>query len=232
MPGMWWLGGHLGAAVSALVDRQLDEESAERAWAHVAGCASCRRLVEREGWVKRRLAEMAAGVDSTPEPTSGLLGSLYDLEPVAGGPAGDVRGELVRGSAGHRDHDAARAAWAAVEALEQRDRSRRRVGLAVAGVGSVSAAVLGLGALGAAPLGIGGAPAEPPSSTLTRATTPSGSPAPASVSSPGPLSGTGASSGLSAGASAGAPTTGPFSGWRLRVLAEDVNGAVPVRSAR
>ena len=41
-PGMWWLGGHLGAAVSALVDGQLDEESAERAWAHVAGWSSAR----------------------------------------------------------------------------------------------------------------------------------------------------------------------------------------------
>lgn len=225
MPGMWWLGGHLGAAVSALVDGQLDEESVERAWVHVAGCASCRRLVEREGWVKRRLAEMAVGADSTPEPTSGLLGSLYDLEPVSGG--------LGRDPAGRRDHDAARAAWATVEALEQRDRSRRRVGLAVAGVGSVSVAVLGLGALGAAPLGIGGAPAEPPSSALTRAT-PTGGPAPASVSTPGRLSGTGDSPApVAPSASAsGAPTTGPFSGWRLRVLAEDVNGAVPVRSAR
>src|SRR4051794_41941280 len=48
------LGGHLGASVSALVDGQLDKESTERAWAHVAECPPCRRLVQHEGWVKRR----------------------------------------------------------------------------------------------------------------------------------------------------------------------------------
>ena len=125
MPGVWWLGGHLGAAVSALVDGQLDEESAERAWAHVAGCPSCRRLVEREGWVKRRLAEMAGSAPDVPPPPSDLLGSLYDLEPADA----------------DRDHAAAQAAWAAVEQLEERHRPRRRAGLAVVGVGSVSTSV-------------------------------------------------------------------------------------------
>lgn len=214
MPGVWWLGGHLGAAVSALVDGQLDEESAERAWTHVAGCESCRRLVEREGWVKRRLAEMAAAAPGTPQPPSYLLGSLYDLEPVAGD-----------------RHPAAQAAWAAVEQLERRERPRRRAGLAAVGVGSVSAAVLGLSTLGAAPLGIGGAPVQPPSSALTRAT-PSGSP-----TTPVPVAPSGArvSAPLTAtpGASAsGTPTAGPFSGWQLRSRADGVNRAVPVRSAR
>lgn len=220
MPGVWWLGGHLGAAVSALVDGQLDEESAERAWAHVAGCASCRRLVEREGWVKRRLAEMAGAAPGTPQPPSDLLGSLYDLEPLAGDHA-------------DRYHPAARDSWAAVEQLERRHRPRRRAGLAVAGVGSVSAAVLGLSTLGAAPLGIGGAPVQPPSSALTGAT-PSGTPAPgptapsaARVSgSATPGAGTGAAS------TSGAPTAGPFSGWRMRSRAEGVNRAVPVHSVR
>lgn len=216
MPGMWWLGGHLGAAVSALVDGQLDEESAERAWAHVAGCASCRRLVEREGWVKRRLAEMAGADPRTPQPPSGLLGSLYDLEPEPAADAGL--------------HPAAQASWAAVERLEQRHRPRRRAGLAVAGVGSVSAAVLGLGALGAAPLGIGGAPVQPPTSALTRAT-PSGSPTTTTAS------GGAAPASVSASASAtsppsGAPSAGPFSGWQLRTLAGDANRGVPVRSTR
>lgn len=214
MPGMWWLGGHLGAAVSALVDGQLDEESAERAWAHVAGCPSCRRLVEREGWVKRRLAEMAGAAPDAPQPPSDLLGSLYDLEPAPGGHRG-------------RDHVSAQAAWAAVEQLERRHRPRRRAGLAVAGVGSVSAAVLGLSTLGAAPLGIGGAPVQPPSSALTRAT-PSGTPAPA-------LSGAGVPVSASATPSpttSGGPTAGPFSGWQLRSRADGVNRVVPVRSAR
>lgn len=217
MPGMWWLGGHLGAAVSALVDGQLDEESAERAWAHVAGCESCRRLVEREGWVKRRLAEMAGAAPGTPQPPSDLLGSLYDLEPVAAHQAG-------------APHPSAQAAWDAVEQLEQRHRPRRRAGLAVAGVGSVSAAVLGLSTLGAAPLGIGGAPVQPPSSALTRAT-PSVSP----TTTPTGLSGAGVPVSASATPSpttTGGPTAGPFSGWQLRPRAGEVNRGVPVRSPR
>lgn len=196
MSGMGWLGGHLGAAVSALVDGQLDEDSAERAWAHVAGCASCRRLVEREGWVKRRLAELAAAEVATPRPPSHLLGALYDLEP----------GVAVHGAAAQ--HAAATAAWAAVDRLERRDRSRRRAGLAAAGVGSVSVAVLGLGALGAAPLDIGGTPTPPPASVLTRVS-PSGSQAP-----------------TSAGASV-APTTGPFGSWQLRSRASVVERPQP-----
>jgi hypothetical protein len=51
MPAMWRLGGHLGSSVSALVDGQLDDETAERAWGHVMHCVPCRRLVEHEGWV-------------------------------------------------------------------------------------------------------------------------------------------------------------------------------------
>lgn len=210
MPGVWWLGGHLGTAVSALVDGQLDEESAERAWVHVAGCGSCRALVEREGWVKRRLAEMAGADPGAPRPTSDLLGSLYDLEP-----------------AGH--HAAAQAAWAAVEQLERRHRPRRRAGLAVVGVGSVSAAVLGLSTLGAAPLGIGGAPAEPPTSALTRSA-PAGGPAGRAPSAP---SAAGVSATAGPGATAtGAPTAGPFSGWQLRSRVDGVNRGAPVRSAR
>ncbi len=126
-----FLGGHLGASVSALVDGQLDEESQERAWVHVHQCPPCRGLVEREGWVKRQLAEMA----DTPragEPSARLLGSLLDLDPTA-------------------------SAWADVEEIEQQSRTRRRAGIALVGAGSVSAAVFGLTALGGA--GLGGTPA-------------------------------------------------------------------------
>jgi hypothetical protein len=159
MPGMWRIGGHLGSSVSALVDGQLDPETAERAWEHVMTCPPCRRLVEREGWVKRQLAEMA-GAQATAPPAD-LVGSLYELDPET------------------------REAWAAVEHLEDRARGRRRAGLAAVGVGSVSAAVLGLSTLSGAPLGIGGAPAGPPATSLTRSTptagpvsTPAGSPSP------------------------------------------------------
>ncbi|MFT4263850.1 MAG: zf-HC2 domain-containing protein [Nocardioides sp.] len=48
--------GHLGDRASALLDGQLSEADTERAWTHVAGCHACRDLVERESWLKRRLA--------------------------------------------------------------------------------------------------------------------------------------------------------------------------------
>ncbi len=142
MPGMWRFGGHLGTSVSALVDGQLDPLSTERAWRHVLACPGCRRLVEREGWVKRQLAEMAGAAGATPPPH--LVGSLQGLDPQV------------------------RQAWDAVGELEQQTRGRRRAGIAAVGVGSVSAAVLGLSTLSGAPLGIGGAPAGPPTSSLTR----------------------------------------------------------------
>ncbi|NUR08759.1 MAG: hypothetical protein HOQ22_06155 [Nocardioidaceae bacterium] len=125
--------GHLGTAASALVDGQLDEESADRAWDHVMVCPECRRLVEREGWIKRQVSSIAA----TPRedaPSDRLMGSLLDLGPVAD-------------------------AWAQVDEIERRGRNRRRAGLALVGAGSVSAAVFGLSTLGGASLGLGsGAP--------------------------------------------------------------------------
>jgi anti-sigma factor RsiW len=127
------LSGHLGAAVSALVDGQLDEASADEAWAHVHNCPACRRLVERESWVKRQLSQMGGS-----EPSARLLGSLYELEPSD---------ELVD-------------AWAAVDEIERQGRGRRRVGLALVGAGSVGAAVFGLTALSGALLtGPAGTPA-------------------------------------------------------------------------
>jgi hypothetical protein len=145
---MRYLGGHLGIAVSALVDGQLDAASAERAWAHVHGCETCRRQVEREGWVKTQLAAMPG--DEGPPPQ--LLGSLYSLGQSTDAP------------------DPA-AAWAAVEELERRGRGRRRAGIALVGAGSVSAAVLGLASLTGSTLGIGGAPTTAPTTATTVAPT-------------------------------------------------------------
>lgn len=196
MPGMWRLSGHLGSSVSALVDGQLDPDSAERAWAHVMICAPCRRLVEREGWVKRQLTEMSGSQPIAPPPE--LVGSLFGLRPS------DERQD-------------ARAAWAAVHALEDRSRGRRRVGIAAAGVGSVSAAVLGLSTLSGAPLDIGGVPSGPPASSLTRPTSSTSSVPPSSL----PPSG---------GAPVPAPT--PFSGWLVGEGSEDGTRTVPLRLVR
>jgi len=115
------LPGHLGASVSALVDGQLDDESSERAWEHVGVCPPCRRLVEHETSLKRRLARFAEGPRAG-EPSDELIGSLRDLDPTT--------------------------AWAQTQEIESGSRTLRRAGIAIVGAGSVSAAVFGLSALG------------------------------------------------------------------------------------
>lgn len=75
---MFSLGGHIGAKASALVDGQLSRAEEERAWSHVLTCPGCRRLVEREGWVKRQLGSLAA--PGAADPPSQLLGSLYAVD--------------------------------------------------------------------------------------------------------------------------------------------------------
>jgi hypothetical protein len=200
MPGVWRLGtrfwgGHLGPAVSALVDGQLDEESAERAWGHVLHCPSCRREVEREGWVKRQLAQMSG--TGLGEPSRQLIGSLHRLDPV---------------------EEETRAAWAAVNDLEERGRGRRRAGIAAVGVGSVSAAVLGISALSGTAF-LGGTPASPPATSLTR-TTPTAGPL-AQLRAP------------AADASVTGPSSFvPFSGWSFSTPAEATSSAAMFRTPR
>lgn len=70
--------GHLGNRVSALLDGQLSAKETEEAWTHVYACHACRDLVEREGWVKTRLAAMCGGEREAP---SGLKGSLMSMPP-------------------------------------------------------------------------------------------------------------------------------------------------------
>lgn len=70
--------GHLGNRVSALLDGQLSARDTEEAWAHVYACHACRDLVEREGWVKTRLAGLCGGERGAP---SDLKGSLLSMPP-------------------------------------------------------------------------------------------------------------------------------------------------------
>jgi hypothetical protein len=70
--------GHLGTRVSALIDGQLPAEETERAWEHVHTCHTCRDLVEREGWVKTRLAGLSFETDHAPDH---LKGSLLGMPP-------------------------------------------------------------------------------------------------------------------------------------------------------
>ena len=116
--------GHLGSRVSALLDGQLPPDEAERAWGHVHSCHACRDLVEREGWVKTRLAGLSFGSTSAPDH---LKGSLL------GRPAGVTPGD----------------AYLALHRTEQT--SRRNTGLVAIGGGAVGAAVMGVLALGVAP---------------------------------------------------------------------------------
>lgn len=91
--------GHLGNRVSALLDGQLSARDTEEAWAHVYACHACRDLVEREGWVKTRLAGLCGAERGAP---SDLKGSLLSMPP------GDA---LL---AGHEPHPASRRTAGAV----------------------------------------------------------------------------------------------------------------------
>ena len=112
---------HLGTRVSALLDGQLPAAEAERAWAHVHACHVCRDLVEREGWIKTRLAGLPAPPGGL-EPPPHLMGSLLGMPPH----------ELL----------------ASVEPSGPR---RSTLGLVALGGGAVGAAVMGVLALGTAP---------------------------------------------------------------------------------
>ena len=78
------LGGHLGNRTSALLDGQLPADEAERAWAHVHECHACRDRVEREGWVKSRLAGLSYDAGATaPDRLKGSLLDASELTPGA-----------------------------------------------------------------------------------------------------------------------------------------------------
>jgi hypothetical protein len=123
--------GHLGVRVSALLDGQLSPDEEERAWAHVHTCHQCRDHVEREGWVKTRLAGLSFH-DGAQAP-SHLKGSLLSsaLSPGACG-LGLPPGEAYLVSA-------------------STDPRPRRIALVALGGGAAGAAVMGVLALGAAP---------------------------------------------------------------------------------
>jgi hypothetical protein len=123
------LGGHLGDRASALLDGQLSAEETERAWAHVHGCHTCRDRVEREGWLKRRLA-----------------GLTYD--PTACSAPDDLKGTLL----GAPDDVFFPLGLQHRYGADETARSHRRnLGLAALGGSAVGAAVMGVLAFGAAP---------------------------------------------------------------------------------
>lgn len=115
--------GHLGARVSDLLDGRLPPPEEERAWDHVHTCHHCRDLVEREGWVKHRLAGLGFAAGPVP---SGLKGSLLDPATLAGG-------------------------FTPGERYLTPERPRLRAGVLAASGGAVGMAVVGLVTLVAAP---------------------------------------------------------------------------------
>ena len=124
--------GHLGSRVSALLDGQLSAEDSERAWAHVHACHQCRDLVEREGWVKTRLAGLSWAGAGAPDH---LKGSLLGGSPVAPLPARlTAPGDLFLEEPRHHAPG-----------------GRRAAGLAVIGGSAVGAAVMGVLVLGVGP---------------------------------------------------------------------------------
>jgi len=68
------LGGHLGARASALLDGQLSPEESQRAWEHLADCRSCQEEIERERWIKGRVAGLGYDRSTAAPPT--LKGEL------------------------------------------------------------------------------------------------------------------------------------------------------------
>jgi anti-sigma factor RsiW len=136
---MSWVGGHLGDRVSALLDGQLSADDEERAWEHVHTCHQCRDQVEREGWVKTRLAGLSFG--GSVDLPGHLRGSL--LDPSL---------ELTPGEAYLVGAD--------------RDNRARRVGLVALGSGAAGAAVMGVLALGTAPADVPGPERRAPSTTV------------------------------------------------------------------
>lgn len=152
--------GHLGTRVSALLDGRMTPAEEDRWWQHVHHCHPCRDLVEREGWVKTRLAGLSLGDASAP---ADLKHSLLAAPPLAGAPE-------------HGDR---------LAPAPPRRTSGFGVGSLVGGVlgsGAVGVAVVGVLALGAGPAN---APQERrvpvtsltrPAPTIVPTSTPSASP--------------------------------------------------------
>ncbi|MGZ4488381.1 MAG: anti-sigma factor family protein [Nocardioides sp.] len=143
--------------MSALLDGQLPPEESERAWTHVHGCHACRDLVEREGWVKTRLAGLSYGEAAAP---AHLKGSLLGGPSPLAGPMGDAY------LAPREDH-----------------RSRINTGLVAIGGSAVGAAVMGVLALGVAPADTPNLDRRAPVSNLVRPTETPRTPAPAPTAS-------------------------------------------------
>ena len=142
--------GHLGERVSALLDGQLSPADAEKAWAHVHACHFCRDLVEREGWIKTRLAGLSAAPDTTPDSLKGLdefshIDVVYVFDQVAAD-SYEVGARRPRGN----------PEWPAVGVFAQRNKRRpNRIGVCTCElleVNGIEMTVRGLDAIDGSPV--------------------------------------------------------------------------------
>ncbi len=137
--------GHLGARVSALLDGRLPPAEEERAWEHVHACHPCRDLVEREGWVKTRLAGMTCESVAASDSFKHHLLAAASLAGCSSSPVG--AGPVVAG--------------------EQSFLVRHRAVMAL-GSGALGVAVLGVAALSAVPANAPQLDRRAPATSLVR----------------------------------------------------------------
>jgi len=119
---------HLGSRVSALLDGRLPPDEEERAWAHVHECHPCRDLVEREGWIKTRLAGLSFADRADCGAPDRLKDSLLASCPLPAGQTSLAPAHFAAASTGARP---------------------RHRSLVAIGGGAAGAAVVGVLALGA-----------------------------------------------------------------------------------
>jgi hypothetical protein len=126
---MMSISRHLGTRASALLDGQLPDGEARSLWAHVETCGTCQDELERERWVKTRLACLSTAFTCAPDRLKGsLLGAPAQPDPIA---------SAYLEYADHQPHE--------------HSRLRRTASLAAMGGGALGAAVMGVVAFGVAP---------------------------------------------------------------------------------
>jgi anti-sigma factor RsiW len=144
--------GHLGSRISAFVDGELPASARDHALAHCERCASCRRDVAVERWLKVQHRSMTPA-----EPSATLLGNLFAI-----GKSADLEtsSERLLSELHRHEESLAPAAFptaatgsylaSAQPLVPSRSHSAvlsdrgRAAGLVMAGAGSVTAAVFGL----------------------------------------------------------------------------------------
>lgn len=172
-----------GEVLTALVDGALDHQTRERAYAHLAGCATCHDALEAERDLKRRLTGVAG---RPPAPSDALIARLLGLavpgvEPAAyaspsrigrpvrlrrAGPRRSTRAQGGRLARARGRRAPAVAAGPLGRAPDHRDRGRSHRLLRT---GAVGGSLILLGLTAALVLGGSSRPTSPPVDPATDA---------------------------------------------------------------